>query len=727
MAAAADTTHEDEFDAFYGDEGFDEASLAQAELQATQVVRAQSAQPAPQSGPQVVAPLLSTQRKRTAKQQQQHYHHHEQHTAPSNKRQKLTFSQGAASGPRSVPLPPRPVDHYDYDEETPEVMWTDEGGYVQVPSHQSPPRQDHRPQQRLNQRPQQPRHPGPDDYHISHRGPGRPPALGAGHGESVSHDPWSDEHDWGDGDVEALSKVEEAAMVRLSQQATRSPSKPGAVEAGSRPPAQNGSNAAQQQQQQLPPPADSEAILEMRREKEEMERKLQEALSQLKQRTNAMYQRDGEIKMVRQRNDKAERDLAELHLTAQRQQQEFQRKLEEQEKTFAREKERLETTAAFDRIAQETSTARTVWPASVRRARRLAGEASQAFGAVTQQQYIPPPVAPTTPTKRRNGVMPPPTSGSATGSPSRARRERGDDFDMSPSSSKARAARQGSLPRDKSAKKATPKPPPRAFAGFDNSFVDVDTPTASSASKQLRKAKKQQQRKEEGAEEDRSPSGDFDVQVNGETTSEDLAAVNSANGSNTRPEQPEWSVKLAQSRQNRYFWAISWFSRKRTGLAALLLGHGSSQPLAPLSLPASRYLSAAVPLPDLVPDHCATLHRLLDTQVPTGAIDAIKDRHRAATELLLTTVTNSASSSDGERRFAFLTKTSAGDPLPQDEASFVAMTEADYWDCEESASEGMEDLYEDLAVALRTLMAVYLRLCMVSRREQEQRRMNDGH
>ncbi|CAO1619573.1 unnamed protein product [Parajaminaea phylloscopi] len=644
---AAEEQPSDEFDALYGAADFDDESLLHVEQLATQQAHAASSQSAQTRGAPALhngslAPLLHPSQRRPGQK------------TPPRKRPRLELSQG----------------HGDRDDdgwEPPEVMWTEGAGYVQMPHSSSVA-------------PEEMSEPGPGDFHITHRGPGRPPALGAGYGQSLRSAAWRHE---GTGDE--LTR-------KMTQEGSRDVMAPGArdslrgVEAGGRaslPPAFSSHRESTLH-------ADEMEVLQ--KAKKEVEETLNKALRDLKERTNRMYQRDGEIKMVRERNDKAEKELAELRMTMQRQQADFQRLLEERDRRHAAEKERLDTNAAFSRLEQETSAKRTVWPASVRRRARLP-EGSQP--SVSASRYIVPPVAPTTPTKRQLGTPhQSPVRSQRSGSANSQRGQQGEP-EESPSRRRTRTLQSGRSGRQTQTRA-------KQFAGFDNSFADVMTPKTMASRATVKP----------GAAPNRDVFETHNVDDTNEPGSSQPQSERASPGQQTQKEPTEdWAAKLTASRRHRYFWAVASMARRKSSLCALFLAHCSPAPLAPTSLPSSRYLHEAISSPKLVPQHSSTLHRLLDTRLPSQIAPEISAQLRLACELLLMTVTNSASNSDAEGQFAFLLRP-VESPLSLDIHAFSDMEDSDYWDCEARFGETMELLYEDLAVSLRTMLGIFLRLCM---------------
>lgn len=652
-AMAKDDESLDEFDALYGDDEFDEESFAQAEKLATQQVQ-QPTRPNPSLPAKALrvdqstahdgslTSLLSASQKRPM-----------QKPSP-RKRQKLKLSQGAESYNQQAAV-------YDDEWDTPEVIWTENAGYVQVEN----------PQKDASQEIQQP---APGDFHITHNGPGRPPALGAGHGESLHASQWHGTLGW-----------------NIAARRTRDPS-PTSGPIADQDVVQAFASQTIDDGPQYSATPGTNALGQLIREKDQAERSLYKALADLKDRTNRMYQRDGEIKMVRERNERFERELAEMRLSIQRQQEEFQRRLEDRERAYAAERERIDTNAAFQRLEQETSAKRTVWPASVRRRNRLA-ENSQA--SVSASHCFAPSVAPKTPNKRRHVSPHQPRSGA---SPSSSRHTKQSLHTEVENPIRLHSHDQRKAPNQKRTTATFTK----QFAGFDNSFVELSPASESSKKEDGRKDAPSQQ----------YAIGQMDVDAVGETHCQ-MESVGSLEPIG-KEVQDYWAAKLSTSRQERYLWAVSWFSRRRAGLTALLLAHSSPQPLAPLSLPASRYLNDAVVSPTLVPDFPSTFHRLLDTRLPLSTDPEVRSRHRQATGLLMATAMSGAYASDGEKRFSFLINPTS-DVRPTDQETLAAIEETDYWDCEDAAAAGMEDLFEYLVVALRTLMGIYLRLCMVSR------------
>lgn len=657
MAGKGDP-EDDEFDSLYPDADFDDESLAQAEFFATQQVQQHRAsqQPARRNGSPApihngsLAPLLPpTPRKSTSQR------------TPPKKRQRLELSQG-------TPLSHSLNSPDDDDLNMPEVMWVEGAGYVQadktktaITSSQGQPEQ----------------RPGPGDFQITHKGPGRPPALGAGHGQSLHRGQWHQQAE--------QSQLPAAVTQVLAARPSRSA---------------NGvsSNRNFQHDSEMNLGGGrTEAVLE---ERQEMQVALQNALAELKERTMQGYKKDGEVKMVRERNEKFERELAEMRLLMQRQQAEFQKQLEERDKIHAAEKDRVDTTAAFQRLEQETSAKRTIWPTSVRR-RTRATDGSQ--NPASASQYVAPPVGPTTPTKRqKSGSQATPSrSGSTTTRPHRS-----DDRTLDESPSRAR---RNALQRSVGSSRGGPTPGTKQFAGFDNSFADLPVLGERKSARAAAQSRFEDQRN--GL--DLMQVDDQNVDPRRDRASQQAIVTPEPERVRETDPSPDLTTQLTESCRVRYAWTITWFARRRAKLTALLLAHTAPRPAAPLTLPASIYLGAAVPSPELMPDHPSTLHRLLDTQPPVGTRVELLEYHRLATALLLTTVTNGASINDGERRFAFLLQPHDGPP-PVDEDALASIEETLYWECEEAAFAGMEDLYEDLAVALRVLMAVYLRLCMVS-------------
>lgn len=399
-----------------------------------------------------------------------------------------------------------------------------------------------------------------------------------------------------------------------------------------------------------------------------MEARLNAALADVQERTRKMYARDGEIKIVRERNERAEKDLAELRSTLQQSKEEFQKQLDERDKTFAAERERMDTAAAFHRIEAETSAKRTAWPGSARRRMpRGMSSSSQTYGESYAAAPPPPPVAPTTPTKRGRNQR------QLTSSPS--------ERELHESPSKRSAMRRG-LPSLAALPGPTPKRTP-GFAGFDNSFTAAPPPP--STTRPARTAAPTGQSLNTDADATSGPSRDY-------------------------------CQELQASRKVRLVWAVAGLYRRKTNLLGLLLTHATPRPQAPLSLPASKYLDEAIQKPTSLPDHTSTLHRLLNVSLPANVHASIAARQRAANNLLLQSLAEGASNSDGERRFAFLSRpisTDDGDDeIPKDDYALVKIQENDHWHCEEATADGMQDLWDDIATSLRVLMGLYLRLCM---------------
>lgn len=519
----------------------------------------------------------------------------------------------------------------------------------------SQPAQNHSPQ-----RPLAPSHkrrhsptPAPNDFEIAHRGPGRPPALGAGHGETLNH--------WGNSDYFTVDDSD--GEQPPAEAPSRTMSKP------------LHSNAAD-----LPLQT---ALEQLRKENQSMQDQLKAALADVKERTNRMYARDGEIKIVRERNERAERDLAELRSALQKSKEDFQKHLEEREKFFAAERDRMDTNAAFHRLEAETSAKRTPWPGSARR--RMArgpGASSQAFPE--SSYHMPPPVAPTTPTKRGQQQQFQSPSNSGSRSSGGARTPNGFDVHESPSKNHAqrRAAR---LPAP------TPKKTP-GFVGFANSFaIDIAPPSKS----------RPRPTTVLPTTHERTPSpcemADLDV----------ATTTDNAEGNQLRED-------LHRSRHERFVWAVAGLCRRRTDFLGLLLAHSTPRPLPPLSYPPSAYLPESIPAPRCVPDHTSTLHRLLNVTIPLLPADhPTIARQRAANDILLQSLTDGANNSDAERRFAFLHSPNPAENPPTTPNELVKMQEGDYWDCEEAIADGMQDLWDDLAIALRVLAGVYVRLSMM--------------
>lgn len=695
--AAADE-QEDEFDSLYPDADFDAESLAQVELLATQQQREANntkSQSAPARETETsktihngsLYPLISPRSQRTAS------------VSPRRKRQKLELSQGPPRAQGGTHLNEAWNDQDD--DEPPEVMWTDEGGYVQITDARG------NASTVAKEQPQ----PGPNDFAITHQGPGRPPGLDAGRGQLLQEQRWEDQqsHDKArdEADVHKQNGVPQGQPTHRRKSPSLLPS--------DRDSGINGHAHLQDDSKSHPksrlgaghpaPPSASalyeQQLLELREENAKWQAKLEDTVAESRARMLQAYSRDGEIKMVRQKNEKVEKELAEMRAAMQRQQLEFEQKFEEQAKLHAAEKERSDTSAAFHRLEHETSARRPVWPGSVRK--RPREDANQSYAA-SQAPHAP--VVPLTPTKRQRNVES--HSPSVRGSPhSRAiqsARTPLDDYDLSPSKSKLRG--QPSMIARESRTRPEQNSTSKQFAGFDNSFAQ-DADPAQQLSARRAQPESQPAALEPPVAQSASPANHH---VDAEPF--DAQELHRAPGKPVTLEDG-WQLRISQSRRKRYLWALSSFSQRRARVSALLLAHTSEALPAPLSLPASCYLTAPVAKPSLRPDHSGTLHRLLDTKLPSAAVPHLHERHRVATELLLSAVTRGAGVNDGERRFAFLLKEESHQ-RPENLEALARIEEQDYWDCEEAAAEGMDDLYEDLSSALRALMAIYLRICMVS-------------
>lgn len=677
---------DDEFEALY--EGLDDESLAQVEVVATQQHQQSQLPPYPAGLPKSGHPFVGQQTD-LASATKRRLHPEPDTSAPGfrtpvpgrigrpspGKRPKLDLILGPAST--------FTASQDDY--ETPEVIWT-ENGYVTHASSQS-----------------RSRGPGPNDFEVRHNGPGRPPALGAGYGKAL-HDDEAD--DWAITDPDAWDKAEEEA-VRLSQR-TVSPDRANQQrhlgtaarsarvgEPSRRPPGIPEEVPTSPKRHNEQPSEDGD-VAKLRAEIEAMKAQLNLALNESKENKNRMYAREGEIKIVRERHDKVERELAEIRIQAQKQQEEFQRRLEERERTFAAEKERIDTQAAFHRLEHETSAKRTMWPGSARRRPPHGGfAASQSF---SQAPYAPPPVMPTTPTRRNRGEPRTPSSKHRSGSQGQTNRSSTRRLEQEESPTRrARGRRDMSSGRPM----APPGPTPKraAFPGFDNSFTaDFSAP-----------------RKRPQPQPEEPPGGEDMMLVDGgdDTFGEAAPAAEDSSAQQTTPPVTDHPISYAEIRRQRYLWALSALSRRRASLVALLLSHFSDPPLAPLSLPRSRYLNSPLVGPKLVPTHPVTFHRLLDVMLPTGAHPHLAGQQRAATELLLGTMTEGVGGGDGPRRLALWAKEAPEQPPAQSKRE--ELEDAAYWESQELIDESMQDLFEDLAVGLRTLAGIYLRICMVSR------------
>ncbi|PWN23693.1 hypothetical protein BCV69DRAFT_279623 [Microstroma glucosiphilum] len=705
----------DEFDALYGD-SYDDETLAQAEFVASQAVPGPSQTPiaasisrvGPKNGVRHANSNLGLPRG-------SRYANGRVLSPPPSKRQRLDLH------PAPAQVAP------EEEEESLEVIWT-ENGYVTRASSQRQAR----------------RGPGPDDFEIRHSGPGRPPAIGAGYGQSLHEDPWEGE-EWttGAGDVEDWDKAEEEA-VRLSQQPGSSkqqqppPQAAPSRKLGVGVPRQERINNAREaaglpspSPAYLPPdrgqgglnghaapskPAAQPAAAALtgpnlnanqRHELEDLRAQLRAALAETRMSKNKMYAREGEVKMVRERNEKAERELAELRLKAQKQQEEFQKQLEEREKSFAAEKERIDTNAAFFRLEHETSVKRVAWPGSVRRrgtgpGRGIGPAGSQSIG-FSQSQYAPPPVMPTTPTRRGRGQgLPSPSTPHRSGSQGYSSPSRRVGLDDSPSKGRDQNRRDDLIaPAILNKTRGSAQKKVAAFPGFDNSFT-AELPTKRTPKPVASRLQDISERA--GA----SQTHDIDMTM----IADDPVPANQADTTMTSLPQTTFDGKASTiaTRQRRYRWAVSALFRRRAALVGLLLAHSSPQSEPPLSLPRSRYVTSSVATPKPVADHTATIHRVLDVDLPTEVRPELRGRQQVATELLLTTMTDGTSGNGGEHRFTFLDL--LPDELPADQEALDELDGRDYWDCQEAIDEGMQDLYEDLAVSLRTLLGLYLRLCM---------------
>lgn len=711
----------DEFDALYGD-SYDDETLAQAEFVASQAVPGPSQAPVPAGNSR--AGLRNGVKHGSSSVALPRISRHAKGPVPSpppSKRQRLDLQPAPTQvGPEE-------------EEESLEVIWT-ENGYVTRASSQKQARQG----------------PGPDDFEIRHSGPGRPPAIGAGYGQSLHEDPWEGE-EWtaGAGDVEDWDKAEEAA-VRLSQQPGPSqqqhppqqapPSRKlgvgvprqerlnNAREAAILPPAfdptqspvytavdrnQEGANgyaapskpAAQPIAQALTGP---KVDMGQRQELEDLRAQLRAALAETRMSKNKMYAREGEVKMVRERNEKAERELAELRLKAQKQQEEFQKQLEEREKSFAAEKERIDTNAAFFRLEHETSVKRVAWPGSVRRRGTGAGRGvgpagSQSIG-FSQSQYAPPPVMPSTPTRRGRGQgLPSPSTPHRSGSQAYSSPSRRIGLEDSPSKGREQGRREELIaPATITKARGSVQKKVAAFPSFDNSFT---------AELPMKRTPKPVASRLQDISERAGSSQAHDVDMT--MIVDDSPPAKDGDKSLTTVPSATFDGKAntIATRQRRYRWAVSALFRRRAALVGLLLAHSSPPPEPPLSLPRSRYVSSSVTALKPLPDHTATIHRVLDVDLPAEVRSELRGRQQVATELLLTTMTDGTSGNGGEHRFTFLDI--LPDELPADQEALDELDGRDYWDCQEAIDEGMHDLYEDLAVSLRTLLGLYLRLCMM--------------
>lgn len=691
----------DDYDEFASvwTEGLDAESLAQVELMATQQAASGPSYSQAQErtrdhrSSSRLSPLKSLKNPEASRSIQ----------PPAAKRQKLDLADSKA-GPQSRQTT-QPVLQED-EEETPVVYWTD-GKYHTRASSQK-----------------QPQVLAPGDFEVRHTGPGRPPALGAGAGESLQNrELLAAADDWDNDDMDDTSwdQVEEQA-IRLSQHQQPEHSGRGTNKARElsphRPSASTSrlgigkSNGLPQKvfpkPQLRPEPANNNAdeppsaattseLQALRQEMEDMKSRLTSALAESKENKNKMYSRDGEIKMVRQRQEKAERELAEMRIQAQKKQEEFQKQLDEREKQYLLEKDRTETTAAFHRLEHETSAKRTVWPGSARRRLPQNRGASQVPHGFSQQAA--PPIAPTTPTKRSGRFADLSPSGHRSGG-SQTRSPRSGGVEDSPS--KRLAGKQAAVAANGAARPASSvKPKKPTFAGFENSFAAPD-PSARKTPKSNRQVFN------DATTEDVMMQGDDPIMmdISAEPVTRPEAAVSTG---------PAISVEtlVTESRRRRHLLALSAFSRRRTGIVVLLLSHVAVRPLAPLTLPSSRYLEAAITGPELSPDHPSTMHRLFDMKLPSGTHAHLQSLHRSATDLLLEVLTEGASMTNVEGRFAFLHKLPPDLPAADDKVALTSLEESDYWDCQDAMDEGMQDILDDLTTALRSLMGIFLRLCMM--------------
>ncbi|PWN53427.1 hypothetical protein IE53DRAFT_171133 [Violaceomyces palustris] len=421
----------------------------------------------------------------------------------------------------------------------------------------------------------------------------------------------------------------------------------------------------------------------------------------------ALQAKEGEVKVVRQNFNRVNAEVGKLREQELLREREHRLALERANEENKRQLERIETQTAFRRVEQDTS--RKAWPSSVRRlpptTLRESGRRSDAQNAAGL----------TTPTKRRKGEPFTPTrsrqilgggvsrsgSGSGSGTGGAIRFKKGFDREEPGSPSRSRGARGSTLEKGKP---NTKPPPPPAFPRFQNSFSNLLPETkAATSTIPLTPPRKHGSTSKAGVPEkddsvfnsnvqDQNAYGHDDDDDGDVMMQDDVRPHLSPIPDDQRKGLNESRPSSDAEAEKRHAWAIAELARRRAELVRNVLAHTCEAPKQPLSHPPTKYnLRPTHPLPP-TRHHVSTLHRLLDVKLAEGTSPSLARRCECANQMLLRTLMQASSSLAEEGLESIL-------------------SEQDSW--EERLEDCMVDLFESLAAAFKTLMGIFLRLCMV--------------